>query len=304
MEWSYPYNTNSGVAVDDDLALFRPDAWFRAGRGPRYEQLYRHLAATIGAGELAPETQLPPERELALIANVSRVTVRKAVSQLVEDGVLEQRRGAGTFVRPARPKLEQSLSALVSFTEYMRQRGKTSSSRILRRGLFLPTPDEMMALGLSAADRVARVERLRFADDTPLALEWSSLPTDVLPDPEAVETSLYDVLRDLYDPYPPLHEQLQWITGTKSDAEARAYLADFNLKGKLAGVKCPMLVTHGARDHMVPASSAEQLFNELPVADKTLRIFDDEIGGSGHCSVDNWTQVVAYQIDWVLDKLG
>lgn len=195
MEWSYPYNTNSGVAVDDDLALFRPDAWFRAGRGPRYEQLYRHLAATIGAGELAPETQLPPERELALIANVSRVTVRKAVSQLVEDGVLEQRRGAGTFVRPARPKLEQSLSALVSFTEYMRQRGKTSSSRILRRGLFLPTPDEMMALGLSAADRVARVERLRFADDTPLALEWSSLPTDVLPDPEAVETSLYDVLR-------------------------------------------------------------------------------------------------------------
>ncbi len=116
--------------------------------------------------------------------------------------------------------------------------------------------------------------------------------------------ALYDVLRDLYDPYPPLHEQLQWITGTKSDAEARAYLADFNLKGKLGGVQCPMLVTHGARDHMVPASSAEQLFDELPVADKTLRIFDDEIGGSGHCSVDNWTQVVAYQNDWVLDKLG
>jgi GntR family transcriptional regulator len=185
------------VAVDDDLALYRPDAWFHTGRGPRYEQLYRHLSATIGAGELAPETQLPPERELALIADVSRVTVRKAVSQLVEDGVLEQRRGAGTFVRPARPKLEQSLSALVSFTEYMRQRGKTSSSRILRRGVFLPTPDETMALGLSAADRVSRVERLRFADDTPLALEWSSLPTDILPDPEAVETSLYDVLRGM-----------------------------------------------------------------------------------------------------------
>ena len=181
--------------MDNDLALFRPDAWYRAGRGPRYEQLYRHLSASIGSGELAPETQLPPERELALIADVSRVTVRKAVSQLVEDGVLEQRRGAGTFVRPARPKIEQSLSSLLSFTDYMRQRGKTSSSRILRRGLFLPNPDEQMALGLPTGENVARVERLRFADDTPLALEWSSLPTDVLPDPEVVETSLYDVLR-------------------------------------------------------------------------------------------------------------
>lgn len=116
--------------------------------------------------------------------------------------------------------------------------------------------------------------------------------------------ALYDVLADLYDPYPPLHEQLQWISGTKSDAEAREYLKDFNLKGKLGNVKCPMLVTHGARDHMVPASSAERLFNELKVKDKTLRIYDDTTGGSGHCSVDNWTQVVAYQIDWCLDKLG
>jgi GntR family transcriptional regulator len=181
--------------MEDDLALYRPDAWFRPSRGPRYEQLYRHLSAAIGAGELSPETQLPPERELALIADVSRVTVRKAVSQLVEDGVLEQRRGAGTFVRPARPKMEHSLSALLSFTEYMRQRGKTSSSRVLRRGLYLPMPDEMMALGLSAGEAVARVDRLRFADDTPLALEWSSLPTDILPNPEGVETSLYDILR-------------------------------------------------------------------------------------------------------------
>ncbi|MBL9050881.1 MAG: GntR family transcriptional regulator [Tabrizicola sp.] len=183
--------------MEDEHALYRPEAWYRAARGPRYEQLYRHLAAAIAAGELPPETQLPPERELALIADVSRVTVRKAVSQLVADGVLDQRRGAGTFVQAARPKMEHSLSALLSFTEYMRQRGKTSSSRILRRGLFLPTPDEMMALGLSAGERVARVERLRFADDTPLAIEWSSLPTDILPDPEAVETSLYDVLRSL-----------------------------------------------------------------------------------------------------------
>jgi GntR family transcriptional regulator len=180
---------------DPQALLFEPESWFRPGRGPRYEQLHRHLAAAIAAGDLPVESQLPPERELAELAGVSRVTVRKAVAQLVEAGALEQRRGAGTFVRSPRSKMEHSLSALLSFTEYMRQRGKTSTSRILRRGIFLPSPDEQVALGLSAGDRVSRVDRLRSADEIPLALEWSSLPSDILPDPEAVETSLYDVLR-------------------------------------------------------------------------------------------------------------
>ena len=180
---------------DDPVALFQMSAWFRVGRGPRYEQLYRHIAAAIGIGALPPATQLPPERDLAEIAEVSRVTVRKAVARLVEDGVLEQRRGAGTFVRAPHAKLEHSLSALLSFTEYMRQRGKTSNSRILRHGLFLPNPDEQIALGLSGGDRVARVDRLRSADNVPMALEWSTLPTDILPNPDRVRTSLYDVLR-------------------------------------------------------------------------------------------------------------
>ena len=181
--------------MEDTTQLFAPDRWYRSGRGPRYAQLYRHLAEVITSGALETDAQLPPERDLAEMAEVSRVTVRKAVAQLVEEGLLEQRRGAGTFVRPQPPKMEHSLSALVSFTEYMRQRGKTSSSQILRRGLFMPSPDEQMALGV--ADRVARVERLRSADGMPMALEWSSLPMDILPEPERVQTSLYDVLRAL-----------------------------------------------------------------------------------------------------------
>ena len=181
--------------MDDTTQLFAPDRWYRSGRGPRYTQLYRHLAEVITSGALETDAQLPPERDLAGMADVSRVTVRKAVAQLVQDGMLEQRRGSGTFVRPQVPKMEHSLSALLSFTEYMRQRGKTSASQILRRGLFLPSPDEQMALGMAGMERVARVERLRSADGMPMALEWSSLPMDILPEPERVETSLYDVLR-------------------------------------------------------------------------------------------------------------
>lgn len=178
-----------------DHSLFRPESWFQPGRGPRYEQLYRHLAAAIASGALPPETQLPPERDLAALADVSRVTVRKAVAELVEDGVLDQRRGAGTFVRSQRPKMEHSLSALLSFTEYMRQRGKTSTSRILRAGIFAPTPDEQIGLGLPGGALVARVDRLRSADGQVMALELSSLPTDILPRPDEVGPSLYDILR-------------------------------------------------------------------------------------------------------------
>lgn len=189
-------NTNvMGMESSEPDQIFAPERWYRPGKGPRYTQLYRHLAAVIKSGAMEANAQLPPERDLAELADVSRVTVRNAVAKLVEDGVLEQRRGSGTFVRPHPPRLEHSLSALLSFTEYMRQRGKTSTSQILQRGLFLPMPDEQMALGLAGGDWVARVDRLRSADGLPMALERSSLPQDILTDPDRVETSLYDVLR-------------------------------------------------------------------------------------------------------------
>ncbi|MBL4810964.1 MAG: GntR family transcriptional regulator [Rhodobacteraceae bacterium] len=174
---------------------YRQDKWFRQGRGPRYLQLYRYIAAEIGAGRLQADSQIPPERELAQLAGISRVTLRKTVARLVEDGLIEQRRGAGSFVRMPGPKLKQSLSRLTSFTEYMQQRGKTSSSQVIASGHFQPTPDEQVALGIASGDLVARIERLRSADGTAMAIERSSLPQDILPHPEQVETSLYTVLR-------------------------------------------------------------------------------------------------------------
>ena len=178
-----------------NTSLFHPNAWFRLGRGPRYQQLQRHISAAVLSGDLAPDDQLPPERELAELAQISRVTVRKAVTLLVADGLIEQRQGAGSFVRSAAPKLEQSLSSLVSFTENMSVRGMTSTSTVLSRGIFTPSPQEILALGLSSRDRVTRIKRLHQTDGAPMAVELSSLPQDILPRPDDVETSLYAVLR-------------------------------------------------------------------------------------------------------------
>ncbi|MBU3030002.1 GntR family transcriptional regulator [Paracoccus marinaquae] len=174
--------------------LFTPEAFADPGAGPLYVQLHRRIAEAIASGRLQPGDNLPPERELAALTGLSRVTVRKGVEALVASGQLVQRRGSGTFVAPRVERLEQALSLLTSFTEDMGRRGRRVESRWLARGLHAPAPEEVMALGLGANDRVARLARVRSSDGTPLAIERASLPASILPDPEGVEASLYAVL--------------------------------------------------------------------------------------------------------------
>jgi GntR family transcriptional regulator len=177
-------------------ALFSAEAFADEGAGPLYRQLTRRIAEAIESGALKPGQSLPPERELATLTGLSRVTVRKAVHSLVEAGRLIQRRGSGTFVAPRVERVEQALSLLTSFSEDMERRGKTVRSVWLSRSLQAPSPDEMMALGLTAHDQVARLERVRLADEVPLAIERAALPTAILPDPAAVEASLYATLAE------------------------------------------------------------------------------------------------------------
>ncbi len=174
--------------------LFSPEAFAAPGLGPLYMQLGRRIAARIASGALAPGDSLPPERDMAAMTGLSRVTVRKAVQSLVDTGQLVQRRGSGTFVAAKVERLEQALSLLTSFSEDMARRGKTVGSVWLSRAVHDPVPEEMMVLGLTGQARVARLERVRLADGVPLAIERAALSTDVLPDPAKVEGSLYAVL--------------------------------------------------------------------------------------------------------------
>jgi len=159
--------------------------------GPLYLQLKRWIEDAVRRGAIRPGEALPSERDLAIRADVSRVTVRKAVQDLVHEGLLVQRHGSGTFVAAPAPRVEQSLSELTSFTEDMARRGMSVRAVWLDRGLYVPSPEEMMVLGLSAGDRVARIARLRLNNDTPLAIERAALAPDILPDPEAIDRSLY-----------------------------------------------------------------------------------------------------------------
>ena len=176
----------------NDLAqMLGQESWNRKGGGPLYVQLRGHLEHAIRAGALKPGQALPSERELAELSGISRITVRKAVQDLARSGLVVQRQGSGTSVAPTLNRVEQSLSRLTSFSEDMALRGKRVRSQWLERGLFAPSVNETVVLGLKPHGQVARISRLRLADDVPLAIERASLSTDYLPDPENVQSSLY-----------------------------------------------------------------------------------------------------------------
>ncbi len=174
--------------------FFNPSNWLNTSGGPLYLQLQRHLTQAITSGKLEPDAALPAERDIALMTGLSRVTVRRAIGTLVEDGLITQKRGSGSFVTEKGRRVEQSLSSLTSFTEDMALRGMSVHSLWTERGLFLPTSKEIEILQLSENSSVVRLSRLRSADGIPLAIERAALSPDILPNPLLVTNSLYEVL--------------------------------------------------------------------------------------------------------------
>jgi len=165
-------------------------------RTPKFEAVGAALRREIAAGRFAETDVLPGERELSEMLDVSRTTLRRAIAGLVDQGVLAHRHGAGTFVRRNPPHVEQPLSRLTSFTEDMRLRGLTASSRVIEQGTFLPTPEEAMMLGVGPGETVYRLARLRLADGVPMAIDHSTVPLRFLERGHVAEESLYAALED------------------------------------------------------------------------------------------------------------
>ncbi|MBT0667961.1 GntR family transcriptional regulator [Novosphingobium profundi] len=159
---------------------------------PLYLQLQKLIRDAISTGILEQNEMIPPERDLATFYSVSRITVRKTIGGLVEEGLLTRRRGSGTFV--ASTRVEKNFSKLTSFSEDMVARGKRPSSKWVSRTSGTVNSDEAMALGLAPGSTVHRFTRIRFADEAPLALEFSTIPGYCMDDPEAIGESLYEAL--------------------------------------------------------------------------------------------------------------
>lgn len=188
---------------------------------PLYVQVKRCLLDLIERGALQSGQRIPSERQLAQQLGISRMTVRQALVELVQESVLIRRHGRGTFV--ADRKIEQGLVELSSFSEDMRRRGMQPGAHLLEMQVQEATPKVQRALGLDADLRVLVIRRLRLADGEPMALETSHLPCALVPEiprERIASGSLYEYLeRELGIELSHARQTLEPVVA--SDAEAR-----------------------------------------------------------------------------------
>ena len=178
-----------------------PDVTSQAGADalrphPKYAQVRDDVLALIG--ELPAGSPIPPERTLSSRFGVSRVTLRRAVDDLVREGLLIRRQGSGTYV--AEDKITQRVST-TSFSENMRRRGLVPSSRVLAFERAAAGARAARQLQISPTDEVVEFVRLRLADDEPMALETVVMPAALVPglQPDDVARgSLYALLDERY----------------------------------------------------------------------------------------------------------
>ena len=164
--------------------------------GALYKQLSRSLNDAIQQGMLLPGDSLLPERELASQLNMSRITVRKAIAQLVDIGMLHKQHGAGTVVTDRVDLvLHKNLSSLNSFTADMKKRGLESHSRIVLREESKATPKEALIFNLDENEFIHRLNRIRILFNEPLLYEIAAVPASIISIGTALDNSLYESLR-------------------------------------------------------------------------------------------------------------
>lgn len=167
----------------------------RSSPVPIYYQLKQEIENLIETGELSPGDTLPSENEFSKAYSISPMTVRQAMSELVNDGYIHRERGRGTFVSSRR--LAHTLDRLMSFSEDMQNRDLTPSSQIL---IFEETPPPMKVMrhaNLSSSDRLLRIRRLRLADKQPVGLHDTYLHGVTFSQEELETTqSLYRILEN------------------------------------------------------------------------------------------------------------
>jgi DNA-binding GntR family transcriptional regulator len=167
------------------------------GSEPLYMQVTRRLRADLTEGRLRTGQRLAPERELCARFGVSRRTLRRALLELEERGLMTAAGRHGWYV--AASPLVELAQGPNSLTAWAREAGFSLTSRVLHAGLGDASPLEAAALGVAEGDPVFALERLRIVDGLALSLDRSHLPAGLAPLLEGVDfttASLYDVVAE------------------------------------------------------------------------------------------------------------
>lgn len=188
---------------------------------PLYVQIAESLLERIRVGELLPEERLPSERELSKALNVSRMTLRAALRELDNKGLLVRRPGDGTYV--AKPKIERQAAKLVPFTESMRSRGYQASARLIVFERKLAEVSIANKLKIPVSAPVYFFQRLRLINNEPMLLEKCTMPYFRFPSLEKFDLekrSVYEIVETEYKVAPHHSEQsLEAVSATDFEAQ-------------------------------------------------------------------------------------
>jgi GntR family transcriptional regulator len=144
---------------------------------PLYAQVESMITAAIADGTFPSGSRLPNEDELVERYAVSRTTIRQTIQNLVRRGLVEIRRGKGTFV--LQPKISQELTELTGFVEDMQVLGRQASARLLDKQIVPASESVARQLAITAGTPVVRIQRVRLADNIPLSFDETFLPREI-----------------------------------------------------------------------------------------------------------------------------
>ena len=164
-----------------------------------YEQMMQHLRVAIRTGQYVPGQRLPSETELCQQFGVSRITARRAVQELVNEGLLERKQGKGTFV--GYPKIAIRVMALDGFQGFSKMREGDSQVRVLRKEQRGATNKEAVMLGIDPGAPVYELTRVLVVDGVPISLDRSVYDVHRLPgflDLIEDNTSTYETMAKRY----------------------------------------------------------------------------------------------------------
>jgi GntR family transcriptional regulator len=195
-------------------------------RGPGltvHGQIEDWLADAIATGRLAPGDRLPTEQDLAAWLGVSRMTLRHALAELAQRGLVIRAvgRSGGTFV--AEPKVEQDLTVLAGFSEQLRRHGLVAGARVLTATEIKASPAASAALEINVGAPVYEVRRLRLAGGQPILIEYSLFPAERCPGllSHRLDGSIYELLEEKYGQRPHrARETLEPVLAGVREAEA------------------------------------------------------------------------------------
>ncbi len=166
---------------------------------PLYVQIQEFIAELILSGKLKPETKIPSEREYSEELGVSRMTVRRALTELVSEGLLERKHGSGTYV--AKPRVTYEAQELVNYIQAMKERNIATASQLLEFSEVFASRRLAEQLEVEIGHPLYRVVLLRLANRVPVLLERVFFPCQRCPNLEEWDlekNSLFDLLVKVY----------------------------------------------------------------------------------------------------------